>query len=82
MSSIFSVTMTTWPNQGAAANRRPAGQADKQELALHANLLLPPDDSRLAFPIEDGCLPVPTGPGLGVSIDESRLGGANHEIPA
>jgi len=28
MSSIFSVTMTTWPNQGAAANRRPAGQSD------------------------------------------------------
>ena len=28
MSSIFSVTMTTWPNQDAAANRRPAGQSD------------------------------------------------------
>lgn len=46
------------------------------EIALHRNLLLPPDDTRLALPLQDGCLPVPTGPGLGVSIDERYLVGA------
>lgn len=36
------------------------------ELSLHPNLLVPPWDARLALPLEDGCLPVPDGPGLGV----------------
>jgi L-alanine-DL-glutamate epimerase-like enolase superfamily enzyme len=40
------------------------------EIGLHSNLLLPPDDTRLALPLTDGCLPVPTGPGLAVSLDE------------
>lgn len=43
------------------------------ELGLHANLLLPPEDTRLALPLEDGCLPVPDGPGLGVRLDEERV---------
>ena len=60
----------------AASSVGVTGAVEFTELALHANLLLPPDDTRLALPLEDGCLPVPAGPGLGVSIDESRLGGA------
>jgi len=45
------------------------------ELGLHGNLLAPPWDSTLALPLdEDGCLPVPDGPGLGVVLDESALG--------
>lgn len=59
----------------AASSVAVSGAVEFTELALHANLLLPPDDTRLALPLEDGCLPVPVGTGLGVSIDESRLGG-------
>ena len=62
----------------AASSVAVSGAVEFTELALHANLLLPPDDARLALPLEDGCLPVPTGPGLGVSIDESRLGGTSQ----
>lgn len=40
------------------------------ELSLHANLLKPPWDMRLALPLEGGCLPVPDGAGLGVEVDE------------
>jgi muconate cycloisomerase len=43
------------------------------ELGLHDNLLAPPGDTRLALPLEDGCLPVPDGPGFGVELDEGKL---------
>jgi L-alanine-DL-glutamate epimerase-like enolase superfamily enzyme len=43
------------------------------ELGLHPNLLRPPQDTLLALPLSDGCLPVPTGPGLGVELDEGSL---------
>lgn len=46
------------------------------ELSLHANLLAPPWDVRLALPLEDGCLPVPQGPGLGVELDAEQLAAA------
>ena len=62
----------------AASSVAVSGAVEFTELALHTNLLLPPDDARLALPLEDGCLPVPTGPGLGVSIDEGRLDGADR----
>ena len=39
------------------------------ELDLHGNLLLQPGDTALAFPLENGCLQVPDGPGLGVDLD-------------
>jgi L-alanine-DL-glutamate epimerase-like enolase superfamily enzyme len=50
------------------------------ELSLHPNLLQAPHDRRLALPLEDGCLPVPDGRGLGVELDwraveERRLRG-------
>lgn len=38
------------------------------ELGLHQNLLAPPHDASLSLPLSDGCLPVPDGPGLGVSM--------------
>ncbi|HZS90079.1 MAG TPA: enolase C-terminal domain-like protein [Chloroflexota bacterium] len=63
----------------AASSVSVIGAVEFTELVLHANLLLPPDDTLLALPLEDGCLPVPVGTGLGVSIDESRLGGAIPE---
>ena len=43
------------------------------ELSLHANLLAPPENELLALPLEDGCLPVPTGPGLGVVLDDDAV---------
>jgi L-alanine-DL-glutamate epimerase-like enolase superfamily enzyme len=46
------------------------------ELSLHGNLLKPPWDARFALPLEDGCLPVPDGPGLGVEVDLPQAGKA------
>jgi len=43
------------------------------EIGIHDNLLAPPWDARLALPLEDGCLPVPEGPGLGVAFDDAKL---------
>ena len=48
------------------------------EIILHESLALPPYDSLFAPPLEDGCMKVPEGPGLGVELDESRL--AAHVI--
>lgn len=42
------------------------------ELGLHGNLLTSPMAEQLALPLEDGCLPAPTGPGLGVELDEDQ----------
>jgi L-Ala-D/L-Glu epimerase / N-acetyl-D-glutamate racemase len=46
------------------------------ELSLHGNLLASPHDKLLALPLEDGCLPVPDGPGLGVVLDEDAVAAA------
>ncbi len=43
------------------------------ELGLHGNLLQSPWGDRLALPLDDGCLPVPDGPGLGVELDEGAV---------
>lgn len=43
------------------------------ELGLHRNLLAAPHDTLLALPLSDGCLPVPNGPGLGVTLDEEEV---------
>jgi L-alanine-DL-glutamate epimerase-like enolase superfamily enzyme len=43
------------------------------EIGIHDSLLAPPWDTGLALPLEDGCLPVPEGPGLGVAFDDAKL---------
>ena len=43
------------------------------EIGLHDNLLAPPHDRQLALPLQDGCLPVPTGPGLGITLAEEKV---------
>lgn len=43
------------------------------EIGLHPNLLAPPHNIHLALPLADGSLPVPTGPGLGVALDEEAM---------
>ena len=44
------------------------------EIRLHGALLQPPHNEAFALPLAaDGCLPVPTGPGLGVELDEEAV---------
>ncbi|MBL7223691.1 MAG: dipeptide epimerase [Candidatus Brocadiae bacterium] len=43
------------------------------ELGLHDNLLASPGNAALALPLDDGCLPVPDGPGFGVELDEAKV---------
>ena len=43
------------------------------ELGLHRNLLAAPWDEQLALPLADGCMPVPDGPGFGVSVDQRQI---------
>ena len=43
------------------------------EIGRHPNLLTAPHDKLLALPLEDGCLPVPDGPGFGVQFDEELI---------
>jgi len=44
------------------------------ELTLHSALLVEEDERKYSAPIEeDGCLPVPTGPGLGITLDEEKV---------
>lgn len=48
------------------------------EIGLHPNLLASPDDVRLGLPLADGGLSVPTGPGLGVALDDEAMGPYLH----
>jgi L-alanine-DL-glutamate epimerase-like enolase superfamily enzyme len=43
------------------------------EIYLHDNLLAAPHDRDLRLPLKDGYLPVPTGPGFGVTLDEKKV---------
>ena len=58
----------------AAAVKRFTGAVEFTELGLHGPLLKGDLDRALSLPLdEDGCLPVPTGPGLGVELDEAKV---------
>jgi L-alanine-DL-glutamate epimerase-like enolase superfamily enzyme len=59
--------------QLAAATMLVVDAVEFTEIGLHGNLLEPPYDSRLALPLTDGCLPVPDGPGLGVTLDAALV---------
>lgn len=43
------------------------------EIGLHPNLLASSYNQAFGLPLEDGCLPVPEGPGLGVDLDVSAV---------
>lgn len=59
----------------AAAIGNFSGAVEFTELALHGPLLMGDADRDLALPLDpDGCLPVPTGPGLGVALDPDQVG--------
>ena len=57
----------------AAATMSVVDAVEFTELSLHPNLLDAPQDQLLALPLDDGCLPVPTGPGLGVVLNEPEV---------
>ena len=58
----------------AAAVRHFSGAVEFTELGLHGPLLKGELDTRLSLPLdEDGCLPVPTRPGLGVELDPEKV---------
>jgi L-alanine-DL-glutamate epimerase-like enolase superfamily enzyme len=56
----------------AASTAIVRGSVEFTEATLHENLLAAPHDKLLAFPLKDGCFPVPQGPGFGVAFDEAR----------
>ena len=43
------------------------------ELGMHPNFLTSPHDSALSLPLSGGCLPVPDGAGLGVTLDQGAI---------
>lgn len=55
--------------QLAAATLNMVDAVEFTEIGLHHNLLMPEQAQILALPLKDGCLAVPTGPGLGVELD-------------
>ena len=57
----------------AASTMTVSSAVEFTELGLHGNLLQPPHDALLAFPLQDGCLPVPDGPGLGVTLKDTDV---------
>ena len=64
----------------AAAMRDFTGAVEFTELGLHGPLLKGEMDQRLSLPLdEDGCLPVPTGPGLGVELDPEKVRAVTKE---
>jgi len=51
-----------------------SGAVEFTELGLHGPVLKGQANTDLALPLdEDGCLPVPTGPGLGVELDDEQV---------
>jgi len=60
--------------QLASAIREFTGAVEFTELGLHGPLLQGEMDPALSLPLdEDGCLPVPNGPGLGVELDQAKV---------
>ncbi len=57
----------------AAATVTVGDAVEFTEIGLHENLLAPPHDASLALPLEDGCLPVPEGPGFGVALVNEKV---------
>ena len=63
----------------AAATRSLRHGVEFTELMLHDLRLAGPQAADLAPSLSDGCLNVPLGPGLGVTLDEDKV--LTHELP-
>ncbi len=60
--------------QFASAVSEFTGAVEFTELGLHGPLLKGELDTALSLPLdEDGCLPVPKGPGLGIELDPAKV---------
>jgi len=57
----------------AASTVKMVDAVEFTEIGMHSSLLAPPHDTLLSLPLEDGCLPVPDGPGCGVALDEEQV---------
>ena len=57
----------------AASTRNIMDAVEFTEIMLHDNLAASPFDLQLMPPLKDGYLSVPTGPGLGVQLDEAKV---------
>lgn len=57
----------------AASTRNIMDAVEFTEIMLHDNLAASPFDRQLMPPLKDGYLSVPTGPGLGVQLDEAKV---------
>jgi L-alanine-DL-glutamate epimerase-like enolase superfamily enzyme len=64
--------------QMAASTMLVVDAVEFTEINLHSNLLAPPHDRLLSLPLSDGTLPVPDGPGLGVTLDHSAVGQCSY----
>ncbi|MDP6629701.1 MAG: enolase C-terminal domain-like protein [Kiritimatiellia bacterium] len=69
--------------QLAAAIKDFTGAVEFTELGLHGPLLQGEQDALLSLPLDqDGCLPVPEGPGLGVELDEAKVSAVTRPTQA
>jgi muconate cycloisomerase len=51
-----------------------SGAVEFTEIGLHGPLLKGETNRHLSLPLDaDGCLPVPTDPGLGIELDETKV---------
>ncbi len=67
--------------QLAAAIGDFSGAVEFTELSLHGPMLKGDADRMLSLPLdEDGCLPLPQGPGLGVEMDMDKVAAAKRGI--
>jgi L-alanine-DL-glutamate epimerase-like enolase superfamily enzyme len=57
----------------AASTVKMVDAVEFTEIGIHSSLLAPPHDRLFSLPLEDGCLPVPDGPGCGVALDEEQV---------
>lgn len=57
----------------AASTVKMVDAVEFTEIGIHTGLLAPPHDRLMSLPLEDGCMPVPEGPGLGVQLDEDAV---------
>jgi len=57
----------------AASTVKMVDAVEFTEIGIHSSLLAPPHGTLLSLPLEDGCLPVPDGPGCGVALDEEQV---------
>lgn len=79
MSVVFGTAYALAPKiaaklQLAASIPSGGGAVEMTELILHPSLSAAEDENAYTLPLaEDGCLPVPTAPGLGITLDEEAV---------